>query len=196
MMENNRCRTGCMPSSRKGRACRMAWLLSLATAVASCGEASPQSAKSPADRAAFMERTRCAADDDDKALAPVLTGDATQGVHPLYSTVEGAKTGHQEELRGATVVVAALPGMTAEWLDRALECHSAKEALGHVPPAPDDPFFLPGSTVDIDVRSARDGFDIAISAFSSDDARQVLARANAFAKSKASAAPKGGEAPH
>ncbi|MGO9837371.1 MAG: hypothetical protein ACLP1X_24525, partial [Polyangiaceae bacterium] len=79
-------------------------------------------------------------------------------------------------------------------LDRALECHGAKEALGHTTAASDDPFWLPGSSVDIDVRSAKDGFDVAVSAYSSSDAHQVLARANAFAKSKTSIAPKAGEA--
>src|ERR1700690_3104200 len=66
------------------------WIFLLAVAAAACGESTGRGAKTPADQAAFMERTRCAADDDDKALAPVLSGDAVQGVHPLYSTVEGA----------------------------------------------------------------------------------------------------------
>jgi hypothetical protein len=142
------------------------------------------------------ERTRCASDDDDKALAPVLGGDAVQRVQPLYSTVEGAKTGHQSELRGAVVTVSALPGITAEWLDRALECHSAKEVLGHGPTLSDDPFWLPGSSVNIDVTSDRDGFNVAVSAYSANDARRILDRANAFAKSKTSAGPKTGEVAH
>jgi hypothetical protein len=87
------------------------------------------------------------------------------------------------------VVVAALPGMTAEWLDRALEFHSAKEALGHASVVSADPFWLPGSSVDIDVRSARDGFNIAVTGFSPEDARQILARASAFVKSKSSDTP-------
>lgn len=143
-----------------------------------------------------MERTRCASDDDDKALAPVLGGDAVQRVQPLYSTIEGAKTGHQSELRGAVVIVSALPGITAEWLDRALECHSAKEVLGHEPKLSDDPFWLPGSSVNIDVTSDRDGFNVAVSAYSANDARRILDRANAFAKSKTSAGPKTDEVAH
>jgi len=164
---------------------------------AACNQGSGPDARSPADQAAFMERTRCAPDDDDASLTPVLGGGAVQKVEPLYTTVEGAKMGRQSELRGATVVVAALPGMTAEWLDRALECHSAREVLGHAAVASADPFWLPGSSVDIDVRSARDGFDVAVAGYSSEDARQILARANAFVKSKASdAAPRTVEAAH
>jgi hypothetical protein len=166
--------------------------LFLAATAAACGESSPQGVRSPADRAAFMESTRCATDDDEKSIAPVLSGSAVQGVQPLYNTLEGSKSGVQAALRGATIKVAALPGVTSEWLDRALECHSAKVTLGHLPGAPDDPFWLPGSAVDIDVRSARDGFDVAITGYSSEDARQILDRANAFAKAKVPAAPKGG----
>jgi hypothetical protein len=165
----------------------------LVAATAACAE---PSARTPADEAAFMERTRCASDDDDKALAPVLGGDAVQRVQPLYSTIEGAKTGHQSELRGAVVIVSALPGITAEWLDRALECHSAKEVLGHEPKLSDDPFWLPGSSVNIDVTSDRDGFNVAVSAYSANDARRILDRANAFAKSKTSAGPKTDEVAH
>ena len=51
-------------------------------------------------------------------------------MQPLYSSVEEAKSGSQSELRGAVLNVQATPGVTAEWLDRALECHSAKRVLG------------------------------------------------------------------
>jgi len=176
------------------RGTKHAFLLAVATAA--CAQSATQGARSPADQAAFMERTRCAADDDDKALAPVLSGDAVQGVRPLYSTVESAKGGRQSELRGVTVVVAALPGMTAEWLDRALECHSARNTLGHAPAASADPFWLPGSNVDIDVRSAKDGFDVAVTGYSPTDARQILDRASAFEKAKTSAVPKAAEPSH
>jgi hypothetical protein len=141
-----------------------------------------------------MERTRCGADDDEKAVAPVLGGSAVQGVQPLYSAVEGSKNGLQAVLRGATVTIAALPGMTAEWLDRALECHSARVMLGEVAGAADDPFWLPGSSVDIDVRSAKDGFDAAITGYSSEDARKIFDRANAFARGKLGAGAKAGPA--
>jgi hypothetical protein len=181
-----------MSTSLTHRACKAAVVFSLSVATAACTEPSAQGGRTPADEAAFMERTRCASDDTDKALAPVLSGDAVQRVQPLYSTIEGAKSGHQAELRGAIVTVSALPGVTAEWLDRALECHSAKEVLGHEPTPSDDPFWLPRSTVNIDVTSDRDGFNIAISAYSANDARQILDRANAFEKAKAAAAPKPG----
>jgi uncharacterized protein (DUF1501 family) len=90
------------------------------------------------------------------------------------------------ELRGATVTVAAEPGVTAEWLNRALECHSAGATLGQV--ADDgDPFFLPGAWVDITVQSAKDGFAIDVSTNSPHDAQRILDRALAWSPPKAPA---------
>jgi hypothetical protein len=131
-----------------------------------------------------MERTRCGPGDDEAMLAPVLTGSAVQGVQPLYSDVESGKSGMQHELRGATFTVAALPGVTPEWLDRALECHSARATTGHTSAAASDPFWLPGSMVDIEVRSAKDGFAVDVIGFSPEDAKQILSRAEALAKAK------------
>jgi len=167
---------------------RLVALGTIAACAMACGSSS-QGVRSPADRAAFMERTRCGADDDDKTVGPVLAGTAVVGVQPLYSNQGTSKSGTQSELRGAMVSVSALPGVTAEWLDRALECHAAKAMLGHVQ-ASDDPFWLPDASLDVDVRSAKDGFEISVAAFSPDDARRVLARATAFAGSKASGTAK------
>jgi hypothetical protein len=141
-------------------------------------------AKSPIDQALFMERTRCGPDVNDASLAPVLDGQAIKKVGPLYATIETGKAGEQSHLRGALLTVSALPGVTAEWLDRELECHSASLALGLVKATAEDPFWLPGSTVDIDVRPAKDGFLVGIAAYSPTDARQILDRAQAFVKAK------------
>jgi hypothetical protein len=108
----------------------------------------------------------------------------------LYSSVEFGKSGEQSQLRGAVLAVTALPGVTAEWLDRELECHGARLTLGRGPSSPDDPFWLPGSSVDIDVRPSKDGFIIGVAGYSSADARQILDRAQAFVKAKQAPAPK------
>jgi hypothetical protein len=176
-------RTSHVPTAGGGLAIVAAMTLS-GLATAACGQPSPQGARSPADYAVFMERTRCAPDDDDKTVASVLSGSAVYAVQPLYSQSGAGKSGPQLELRGATVSVAALPGVSAEWLDRALECYGAKATLGHTQTASDDPFWLPNAFIDIDVRQAKDGFDIGLTGFSPDDARRILARAKAFANSK------------
>jgi hypothetical protein len=155
-------------------------------------QGSPQQAKSPGDQAAEMARTRCGPDLDENALTPVLDGRALRGVQPLYNNVEEAKGGNQSELRGAIVDVQPIQGVTAEWLDRALECHSAKRVLGQTKDAAgsNDPFWLPGSIVDIDVRSAKDGFRIAVAGSTPADAQQILSRAKAFAGAKAGVSDK------
>jgi hypothetical protein len=78
--------------------------------------------------------------------------------------------------------VRALRGVTAEWLDRALECHSARRVLGRIPAsdAPNDPFWLPGSVVDIDAESAKDRFVVDVRGATVREGQEILQRANAF----------------
>jgi hypothetical protein len=73
-------------------------------------------------------------------------------------------------------------GESAEWLERALECHSVRLAAapGLAMAAGNDPFALPGSKPGIAVRSAGDGFRIEISSALSAEAHDILARAQAF----------------
>jgi hypothetical protein len=141
-------------------------------------------ARSPAEEAGFMESTRCGPEVNDSDLAPVLSGRAVQGVGPLYNTVEAGKSGEESRLRGAVLTIGALPGVTAEWLDRELECHGARLTLGRITSSPEDPFWLPGSSIDIDVRPGKDGFVVGVAGYSSSDARQIFDRAQAFAKAK------------
>ncbi len=145
-------------------------------------------AKTAVDQAAFTDRTRCGLDVKDSDLAPVFEGHSVETVAPLYSTIEAGKSGEQSRLRGAILTFGALPGETAEWLDRELECHSARVTLGQVQSLPDDPFWLPGSTLDIDVRPTRDGLVVGIAGYSAADARKVLDRAQSFARTRAPAA--------
>jgi hypothetical protein len=181
-----------------GRAARVGLFLGaaalLSTVSSACAQSSSQPARTPVEQAAFMERTRCSADDDEKALAPVIAGAALESVHPLYAATTRGKTGVGSELRGVVMTVAAPAGVTDVWLDRALECHSARATLGHIPTASQDPFWLPGSTVDIDVRANKDGFDIVVSGYSSEDAASVFARAEAFARARNAAPPRNAEA--
>jgi hypothetical protein len=167
------------------------WLSAILMAAAvspACAEAAPgEPARSVADEAAAMERTRCGPDVDESVLAPIVTGQAIDSVEPLYSRSASGKSETGERLHGALIRVRALPGMTAEWLDRALECHSARRLLGRVPreAAPNDPFWLPGRAVDIDAKSGRDVFLVAVEGATLDDAQEVLIRANALMSAKA-----------
>jgi hypothetical protein len=164
------------------RLCGTAALLALAS-VLGC-EPSSSSPKTPTDQAAALVRTRCAANADEAGLAPVLDGTSIVSVEPLYSSVVGAKTGQVSELSGSAITVRALPGVTAEWLTQALECHAAKRVLGSIPETASlrDPFWLPGRLVHIDVTSARDGFRVDVHATGPAEGQQILDRARAVAR--------------
>ncbi len=158
-----------------------------ATIAAGCANTSSTApAHNPAEEAAAMERTRCGPDLDEAALAPVLNRQAVESAEPLYTREPSGKSGEASRLFGAVIRIRAIQGVTAEWLDRALECHSARRVLGRIPEnvMPNDPFWLPGRMVDIDAQSARDGFQVAVRGYSVDDAQEILIRANAFAAGK------------
>jgi hypothetical protein len=141
-------------------------------------------AQSPAEQAAAA-RARCA-DYSDGAIASVLNGTATEGVEPLYTGY--ASKSSNPRLEGATIVVRPGRGETAEWLDRALECHEAQQvATQGSSAAQADPFWLPGSRVHINVVSAHDGFRVQVSGDSSADARAILTRAQALPGAQANA---------
>lgn len=147
-----------------------------------CQSAEP--ARSPADQAAAVERTYCTADFSDKQLTRVLDGSAVERIEPVYSG--WASKGSNPRLRGAAIVVRPVQGETAEWLNRALECHSARQlgsfARGSTVPA--DPFWLSDALVRIEVASSGDGFRIQLTGETSADAREILARALAMPRSE------------
>ena len=141
----------------------------------------PPPPQTPSDTAASIERTRCGPDVDDSRLVPLVSGSAVDSVEPLYTTPSG-KSGPETRLYGAVIRIRASQGVTAEWLDRALECHGARLVLQHAPEDAlvSDPFWLPGRMVDIDTASARDSFKVAVRGDTTDDAQEILIRANAY----------------
>jgi hypothetical protein len=141
------------------------------------------------EEAAEMERIRCTPDVDEASLAPLFTREAVISAEPLYTASSGfgsAAGGNYSQLIGAVVKLHALRGFTAEWLDRALECHSAHRLLGRdtsgALPA-QDPFWLPGRTVAIEVSAGHDGFEVFVRGKNIRDSEEILARANAFVES-------------
>ena len=83
---------------------------------------------------------------------------------------------------GAVVTLRAVPGLTAEWLERDVKCHLARNAaLGHVvPEMPDCPLVPRG--VEASVTASASGFAVTIRAEDEATARDVLRRAEALAK--------------
>jgi hypothetical protein len=168
-----------------------------ATTVLSCAETSPSQARSPNEEAAAVERSRCGPDIDDTTLEPIFSHRAVESAEPLYARTGSDRAGTSMRLQGAIVYVRAIQGVTTEWLDRALECHSARRVLGKIAEdvSRNDPFWLPGRMVDIDTQSAGHGFRIAIRGATPDDAQEILIRANAFAATSPSPASPGAQHP-
>ncbi|HXX68425.1 MAG TPA: hypothetical protein VEK07_14645 [Polyangiaceae bacterium] len=161
--------------------------LPILAAVVGCATSSP-AAKTAADSAHVVAANRCADVEGDSNLNAVLSGEAVDYVKPLYANLSDPRGSQESQLRGATVMVRALPGMTAEWLDRQLKCHSATETLGQSEAPSTDPFFLPGTPVTIAVRPLGSAFAVDISAFPPKAAHRILNRANDWLASRAAAA--------
>jgi hypothetical protein len=83
-------------------------------------------------------------------------------------------------MEGAVIVFRATPGMTAEWLQRVVDCHLARNAaLGHdVPEMPDCPLVPKGVAATVKATDA--GFAVAVRSEDSSTAAEVLRRARSL----------------
>lgn len=117
-------------------------------------------------------------------MSPFDHVDDIQSVEPLTEQVGksdaeqiGGTTTGAQRTTGVLITLRAVPGMTAEWLQREVDCHLARNAsLGHdVPEMPNCPLVPKG--VRASVRSTGNGFAVAIRADSDSTAREILVRA-------------------
>jgi len=176
-----------MNASSRTTGGKTSWTIAAALTLAAVGaggceltDLNPPPPQTPTDKAASIERSACGPDVDDARLIPVVTGSAVDSVEPLYA--DDTKSGSDTRLYGAVIRIRASQGVTPEWLDRALECHGAKKLLRHTPEGTiaSDPFWLPGRMVDIQTEPAQDSYKVAVRGESTDDAQEILIRANAY----------------
>jgi hypothetical protein len=137
------------------------------------------------DKAVRTERLQCeaktlASDRDIVASATVLDVGAqysshTSGVSQVFAT---------------RIVMRPPEGVSVDRMTRILQCHAARQALGHAdgPPIANDPFYLPNTWLNISVRQEDGNFVAAIGADTTDQNLKVLRRAKAYAAAQASAA--------
>jgi hypothetical protein len=135
--------------------------------------------RTPADHAREMA-TKCQAESERHA-ADALSATLVEAVEPAYSTVPSGND-RAIRLRGARLHLRPALNVSAEALQRTLECHQARVALGDSVEVADDPYALRGAWLDIDVSSGGDGLVVAVLADEFDDARRELSRARDFAK--------------
>ena len=125
---------------------------------------------------AAEERACAGIDEADRAMSPFDHTEDIASVTPITEPHTAGKTITQVT-KGATITFRAVPGMTAEWLQRAVDCHIARNAsLGNVvPEMPNCPLVPAG--VQARVTSTGSGFAVEIRSDDPAAAADVLARA-------------------
>jgi hypothetical protein len=117
--------------------------------------------------------------DDERDTSPFQRLEDIASVASLAALPEGRKHWLPGP-RGAVVTFVAVPGMTAEWLQRLVDCHVARNAvLGHVDPTmPACPLVPRGVTAK--VTSTGIGFAVAMRSDDPETAKEILRRARAL----------------
>jgi hypothetical protein len=112
---------------------------------------------------------------NDRDMSPFNHREDITSVQPAYVHISGKQP--RDQLVGATVTFRAVPGMTAEWLQREVDCHIGRNnALGNdVPEMPYCPLVPKGITGT--VSSTGNGFAVRIESQDSNTAKEVLRRA-------------------
>ena len=127
---------------------------------------------------------------EERDMSPFEHTEDITRVEPLITPLGDAPTAPlPERTVGAVVTFRAVPGMTAEWLKRLVDCHLARNAsLGHVvPEMPNCPLVPNGAQAR--VKSTGDGFAVEISSRNPATAREILSRAQRLRSTPLSAAP-------
>jgi hypothetical protein len=117
--------------------------------------------------------------DDDRDMSPFFHRDDIAGVEALNVSAGSGKS-HRTIMEGAVVTFRPVPGMTAQWLQRVVDCHVARNAaLGHdLAEMPYCPLVLNGVTAR--VTSTPTGLAVAVSSEDSGAAQQILDRSRAL----------------
>jgi hypothetical protein len=117
--------------------------------------------------------------DDDRDMSPFYHREDIASVSPLVEEVKTGKGTTRKEV-GSTIVFRALPGLTAEWLQRVVDCHLARAAaVGHdMPEMGYCPLELKG--VKAKVTSTGSGFAVNVSADDAATVAEIQKRANAL----------------
>jgi hypothetical protein len=121
--------------------------------------------------------------DVDRDMSPFDHREDISGVAPYNVPAPGAAGVKQgvTKLQGAVVTFRAVPGMTAEWLQRVVDCHVARNAsMGfNMPEMASCPLSVKGATGK--VASTGNGFAVTVEANDPNSSQEILHRAQALA---------------
>ena len=118
---------------------------------------------------------------EDRDMSPFAHTADIRSVSPLQEEVKSGKVS-TTRVAGAEIVFQAVPGMTAEWLQRVVDCHLARNAaIGHGAAAAEMPYCpLTLRAVQARVRSVGDGFAVAIRSDDVETSKEILKRAESL----------------
>lgn len=134
------------------------------------------------------ENESCAGiDQADRDMTPFEHREDIASVKPIEEDVK-VKQDNVKRLKGAEIVFRAVPGMTAEWLQRSINCHMARAAAVGFDMAEmsDCPLML--KNIKATVASVGDGFAVRITSDDKATAEKILSRAQALIPSSGVAA--------
>lgn len=119
--------------------------------------------------------------DEDRDISPFAHREDIRSVSPLEEEDKLGKTATRR-VAGAEIVFRALPGLTAEWLERVVNCHLARNAaLGHEAASTEMAFCpLAPRGVQASVRSVGDGFAVSVRADDEATSKEILRRAESL----------------
>jgi hypothetical protein len=126
--------------------------------------------------------------DADRDESPFDHKEDIESVEPLYVGPSGGKTS-SKRLVGATVAFRAVPGMTAQWLQRVVDCHLARNAaLGHeVLEMAYCPLVPKGASATVVANRA--SFAVNIQADTQESVQEILRRAQGLTQPSSKATP-------
>jgi hypothetical protein len=117
--------------------------------------------------------------DDDRDMSPFNHREDITGVQPAYAPSPRGK-GDPGHLTGAVITFRAVPMLTAEWLQRIVDCHVARNnALGNDMPEMAYCPLVPKGVM-AKVSSTGDGFAVTIESQDPNTSKEVLRRAQAL----------------
>jgi hypothetical protein len=146
--------------------------------------------RSPADRAASVERLQCEDSKSPQDDVQLLQSARVLYVEPKMMYASGQVVA---KVTGARIVLRPPDGVTSDRLSRILQCHGARAFLRHTDPAkvPHDPYFLPDAWVSIDVKAEGGNYVAVLEADTITNNLRVLRQANEFAAAQRGATPSG-----
>jgi hypothetical protein len=140
---------------------------------------------SAAARPKIWEPKGCSPADSDPRLFDVQN---IEEVTPLFDALVVNKGVRLNRLRGATVRIRGLPGLSSEWIERALLCRQALALRGRLDPTTgkDDPYLLAGIRIGIRVEGSRASYLVHLHGGDAAAARAILEKALSFARRRVS----------